>query len=85
MSLRSNTGKSNLIAIGDSALYTNGNGSFFGTAAENNIAIGTGALKLNNAGQSNIGIGSHSLVANTFGIQNIAIGVNSLAKNTTSN
>lgn len=73
--------QSQLIAIGDSALYTNGDGAFLPEHAISNIAIGTKALFFNNQGSYNTGIGNESLWSNRNGTYNVAIGNRSLYKN----
>lgn len=62
-----------VIAIGDSALFSNTDNS--------EVAVGSQALFSNTTGQSNIAIGNLSLVSNTTGSANVAVGDLSLASN----
>jgi hypothetical protein len=70
-----NTGRTFLIAIGDSTLFNN--------QASDNTAIGNKALLKNTTGIQNIAIGNVALGSNITGNQNIAIGGGSLYNNTT--
>jgi len=81
--LKLNTTISNLIAIGDSALFHNtgtDDGSHLGVGISN-MAIGHQALFNNTIGQFNIAIGEQSLFKNTIGPDNIAIGYQALFSN----
>jgi trimeric autotransporter adhesin len=62
-----------VIAIGDSALFSNSD--------NREIAIGNQALFSNTTGQSNTALGNFSLVSNSTGSANVAIGDLSLASN----
>ena len=62
-----------VIAIGDSALFSNSDNS--------EIAIGSQALFSNTSGQSNTALGNFSLISNTTGSANVGIGDLSLASN----
>ena len=62
-----------VIAIGDSALFSNIDNS--------NIAIGNGALYSNTTGDGNTAIGNVSLVSNVEGSANVAIGDFALSSN----
>jgi hypothetical protein len=65
-----------VIAIGDSALFSNTDNS--------NTAIGNGALYSNTTGTSNTAIGNASLVSNIIGSANVAVGDFTLASNDSS-
>jgi hypothetical protein len=65
-----------VIAIGDSALFTN--------RANSVIGIGNGALYSNTTGQSNTSIGNFSMVSNVIGSNNVALGDFTLQLNDTS-
>ena len=67
--------RTELIAIGDSALFHND--------AHQNIAIGSKALLANSAGNLNLAIGGLALTSNSTGYQNVAVGASSLYSNTT--
>jgi hypothetical protein len=69
-----NTDRTGLVAIGDSALFNNGPGSFYNWQATNNTAVGSKALFSNTTGNSNTGIGRLALYSNTTGAGNIALG-----------
>ena len=82
--LKLDVGGSNLVAIGDSALYNNGKNNTDLTAfASNNIAIGSKSLFSNSIGSNNTALGSNSLFNNTEGSGNTAAGYKSLFANTT--
>jgi hypothetical protein len=80
--LKRNSVRSNLIAIGDSALYNNGVGAS-PMEAFANIAIGSKSLYTNTRGSSNTAIGNYSLYSNITGNRNTATGASSLFTNTT--
>ncbi len=61
--LYSNTNSSNLVAIGDSALYNNGVGVIFSDNATKNTAIGSKALYNNTTGSFNTANGYEALLA----------------------
>ncbi len=79
--LKLNTSRSNLVAIGDSALFNNGAGNPFPNEASSNTAIGTKSLFSNTRGRQNTAIGFQSLFSNTLGSDNIAIGQSALFSN----
>lgn len=94
--LKMNTAISGLVAIGDSALFHNGQDGEGNTAigsktlASNtggrwNTAVGTSALSANTDGGVNTAIGSFTLLSNTRGFSNTALGFSALYKNTTGN
>ena len=73
--LKANTFNSNIVAIGDSALFNNGTGAtaaFFEGAG--NTAIGSKSLYLNTKGFSNTATGYVALYSNTTGSRNTANG-----------
>ncbi len=96
--LKLNTERSNLVAIGDSALFHNGDGAAFATNSIFNTAVGSKALfsntlgshntaigaqaLTNSGGGSNTAVGSQSLLGNTGGTGNTATGAQSLLGNT---
>jgi len=63
--------QSNLVAIGDSALFWNG---FNVAAGAGVVAVGSKALYNNLSGSSNSAFGSQALYLNTTGINNTAVG-----------
>jgi trimeric autotransporter adhesin len=65
-----------VIAIGDSALFSNLDNS--------NVGIGNGALYSNTTGTSNTAIGNVSLVSNVLGSANVAVGDFTLSLNDSS-
>jgi hypothetical protein len=71
----------NLIAIGDSALYKIGAGVTKYSTGNNNIAIGSKTLYSNTHGYSNTAIGDSALLKNGIGFGNVAIGTWSLINN----
>lgn len=75
--------RSNLVAVGDSALLNNGTGATIATEAINNTAIGSKALYLNNVGSYNTALGFNALWLNTSGTYNTATGDNALRANST--
>ncbi|HET6721719.1 MAG TPA: hypothetical protein VFH07_03170, partial [Chitinophagaceae bacterium] len=81
--LYSNTGRSNLVAIGDSALFNNGIGAFAPGHATGNTAVGSKALFANTNGSHNVAIGNLALSNNTEGDDNVAIGASALRNNIT--
>lgn len=80
--LKSNYTRSNLVAIGDSALFKNGTGAVASDDAIGNTAIGSKSLFANTVGNRNTATGSESLYSNTTGSINTAYGVRSLYSNT---
>ena len=77
--LRFNT-RSNIVGIGDSALFNNGSGAAFPTNAVFNTAVGSKALYSNTLGSHNTAVGSQSLT-NNGGSDNTAVGALSLSSN----
>jgi hypothetical protein len=80
--LKRNSIRSNLIAIGDSALLNNGIGAVVNEGIYN-IAIGSKSLLSNTKGSFNTAIGDYTLYSNTTGYKNTATGLNALSSNTT--
>ena len=78
-----NTTRSNLVAVGDSALHNNGSNVVFSYEAIRNTALGSKTLYSNTAGFENTASGWEALFANTFGDQNTANGKAALHNNTT--
>ena len=76
--LKSNTENSNLVAVGDSALFNNGIGAAQNNHATLNTAVGSKALYANTIGSSNTAIGYGALLSNTSGGGNVAIGSTAL-------
>ena len=73
----------NLVAIGDSALYNNGrNNPVPGALGISNTAIGSKSLFANTIGSANTAGGTNSLRSNTDGTANTAFGVAALFSNT---
>lgn len=81
--LFNNTIRTNLVAIGDSALYNNGLGDQFGNAGSGNTAVGSKALYNNTSAIFNTALGHNALYTNTTGNLNIALGPSALYSNTT--
>jgi trimeric autotransporter adhesin len=81
--LKLNTNRFDIVAVGDSTLYTNGVGASFSDEAVNNTAVGAKALKNNTKGGSCTAVGYHALYTSTEGFYNTAVGANALLKNTT--
>ncbi len=77
-----NSNQSELVAIGDSALYNNGLLATEYYHGIKNLGIGNKALYSNNLGYWNTAIGNQSLYSNTSGFENMAIGDESLYHNT---
>ena len=75
--------KSYLVAIGDSALYSNGLSAPNPWEATANIAIGYQSMALNTVGWDNISIGVKSARFNTTGARNVVVGNAALYSNTT--
>ena len=72
-----------LLSITDSSFCTGvGAGSLFANAANENTAIGAGALLSNTIGDSNTAHGAFALFTNTTGTVNTAIGDRALFNNT---
>lgn len=78
-----NKNKNDLVAIGDSALYTNSTGSTLATHGVRNSAFGPKVLLNNTTGWNNTGTGFQSLYSNTTGVSNTANGVYALENNST--
>ena len=74
--------RSNLVAVGDSALYNNGIGALLAVEATGNTAIGSKALFSNGKGYYNTALGLKTLYSNTSGSYNTANGVQSLFADT---
>jgi trimeric autotransporter adhesin len=81
--LNANTNISNLVAVGDSALFHNGQNGATPTDGISNTAIGSKSLFSNTTGNLNTAIGTQALFFNTGGFQNTAAGVGALKSNTT--
>ena len=81
--LKLNTSRSNLVAIGDSALFNNGTDVPTGLEASFNTAVGSKALYSNSTGYQNIAIGPRTLFSNSKGNLNTANGYRALFSNTT--
>jgi trimeric autotransporter adhesin len=79
--LAQNINRSNLVAVGDSALYNNGNGVTTTLDATGNTAVGSKALYSNAIGSGNTASGFQSLYLNSNGINNTAQGYQSLYSN----
>jgi co-chaperonin GroES (HSP10) len=79
--LRSNSFRSNLVAIGDSALYNNGLGITAEYHATQNTGIGSKVMFSNTTGYRNTALGYNSLYNNTVGMRNFAAGSYSLFSN----
>ena len=77
--LKRNT-RSNIVGIGDSALFNNGFGASFPTNAVFNTAVGSKALFSNTLGSHNTAVGSQSLT-NNGNSDNTAVGALSLTSN----
>jgi hypothetical protein len=78
--LKINTNRSNLVAVGDSAMYWNGSVTFASWEATGNSAFGSKALFSNVGGFNNTGNGFMSLYTNQ-GSSNTAIGYRSIFSN----
>ncbi len=81
--LENSTGRSGLVAIGDSALFNNSVGASVAWHSTDNTAIGAKALQSNTIGDKNTATGANSLSSNTIGYYNTANGFNALASNIT--
>jgi len=81
--LFSNTQRSNLVAIGDSALYNNGSDISNGGFGQGNIAIGSKSMFSNITGGRNTAIGYQSLMNSMESFNNTAVGHKSLFSNAT--
>jgi len=79
--LRSNTIESNLVAIGDSSLFHNGQGNPAFEDASFNTAIGSKSMFTNTIGSKNTAIGFNSLFTNADGSFNTAVGYETLFTN----
>jgi hypothetical protein len=80
--LFSNTTRSNLVAMGDSALFNNGVGATLSFQAMGNTAVGSKALFANTTGFNNTANGADALFSNTTGSSNTANGTSALLNNT---
>ncbi|HNS47172.1 MAG TPA: fibrobacter succinogenes major paralogous domain-containing protein [Bacteroidales bacterium] len=78
-----NTSRSNLVAIGDSALYNNGLGATDPWQASRNTAIGSKAMYNNTTGHRNTASGWQALYSSTTGYGNTAMGFQALYSSTT--
>jgi len=74
--------RNELIAIGDSTLFSNGQGATLFFQSIKNTAIGNKALKANTTGSNNSASGYETLKRNTSGANNTAFGATSLTNNT---
>lgn len=63
--LSQTTNRSNLVAVGDSALLNNGTGATPSTDAINNTVVGSKALYQNNVGSYNTALGFNALWQNS--------------------
>jgi Chaperone of endosialidase len=77
--MRSNLGTNN-VAVGVNALAGLPEGDASG---DNNVAIGTGTLSVNNGGSDNVAAGLNALANNTTGSGNTAIGIAAMQSNDT--
>jgi len=73
--------RSNIVAVGDSALFSNGSGATLAIHATLNTAIGSKALYANTIGYYNTALGYESLKNNTTGFYNTGIGTQTLGLN----
>ncbi len=80
-----NTNRSNLVAIGDSALFNNGIGASVPFQASYNTAVGSKSLFANTTGFSNTAVGTSTLDSNKTGAQNTAVGTAALFNNINGN
>jgi len=80
--LYSNTDRSNLVAVGDSALFNNGIGVEVPLQGTGNTAIGSKAMFSNTTGLQNTATGSQAMFSNITGIYNTAFGFEALYSNT---
>ncbi|MDF1699162.1 MAG: hypothetical protein P1U56_25130 [Saprospiraceae bacterium] len=78
--LHENTTISQLVAVGDSALFFNGVGAS-GDDGTQNTAIGSKALKTNDVGKLNTAVGSNTLTSNEYGNSNTGMGAQTLQFN----
>ena len=76
--LSQNTNRSNVVAVGDSALYNNGIGVTTAVEATGNTAVGSKSLFANKKGYYNTAVGLKTLYSNTTGSYNTASGVQAL-------
>lgn len=79
--LKLNKQNTNLVAIGDSALF-NSLGDIFSDESISNTAIGSKSLFANTTGSENTAIGFNTLFSNTTGNGNVATGYRTLFANT---
>ncbi|MDW8420227.1 MAG: hypothetical protein RML37_12530, partial [Chitinophagales bacterium] len=80
--LQNATNRTNIVAIGDSALHNNGIGATASYQGVENVAIGSKALFSNTTGSNNTASGVSALYSNTTGSNNTASGANTLYSNT---
>ena len=80
-SLSQTTNRSNLVAVGDSALMNNGTGATQAYEGTSNTAVGSKALYANVAGYANMAVGFEAMKMNTDGFYNTAIGKSALHDN----
>jgi hypothetical protein len=73
--------RSNLVAVGDSALLNNGTGATQVFEATGNTALGSKTLSANTKGYFNTAVGARALFADTTGSYNSAMGYQSLFTN----
>jgi hypothetical protein len=79
--LRYNTVRSNLVAIGDSALFNNGIDATSEWGGTNNTAVGSKAAYTNTTGNGLTAVGFHTLYSNTTGAGSTAMGNFALMSN----
>lgn len=72
--------RNGIVAIGDSALFNNGDGNPFPNTGIYNTAVGSRASYANHAGSYNTAVGYHSLTNNGYD-HNTAVGAMTLAEN----
>ncbi|MBK9336328.1 MAG: tail fiber domain-containing protein [Lewinellaceae bacterium] len=77
------TSQSNLVAVGDSALFNNGTDATDIYQAAKNTAIGSKSLFSNTTGSYNTAAGYRALFSNTYGEYNTATGTETLQSNRT--
>lgn len=77
--LRTATTQRLLVAIGDSALYWNGQGAASATDAVENTAVGGFALLNNTTGNQNTAVGTYALANTTTYSENTALGAYALS------
>ena len=72
---------SNLVAIGDSAMFNVGTAFVTGESPIENVAVGSKSMYSNLLGHGNTAVGFRSLYTNTIGHYNVAIGNGALFNN----